>query len=219
MLPLNATSVILCTPGDRSAEDFMMDHDVTVGITIGDAILTRSSTKKFGERVPTKHDIEEMLRAAVRAPDHGMLAPWRFIVLQGAARGILGDAMRAALLAKMGDADLESQERERGKAFRSPVLIVVAASPLKHPKVPEVEQLVAVGAAIQNLWLRARELGFGVAWKTGPHAYDPGVKIALGLDIADHIIGFMHVGEALSAAPVRDAEFASKTRWLGDKDD
>lgn len=178
------------------------------------AISTRSSAKKFSETVPDRSQIEALLAAASRAPDHGLLAPWRFAVLQGESRAVLGDAMRAALLEKVPDADPEIQERERSKAFRSPVLIVVSAVARIHPKVPEIEQFVAVGAAIQNLWLAAIELGLGVAWKTGSHAYHPAVKRALGLGPDEHVIGFVHVGVPLSVGPVRPAEFESKTRWL-----
>jgi nitroreductase len=77
-----------------------------------------------------------------------------------------------------------------------------------------VEQQVAVGAAIQNLWLAAVALGLGVAWKTGNAAYDPVVKEALGVPAGDAIIGFLHVGTPLASAPPREAEFASRTRWL-----
>lgn len=177
-------------------------------------ISSRSSTKKFADTVPGRSQIETLLAAASRAPDHGLLAPWRFTVLQGDARSILGDAMRSALLEKMPDVDASAQERERSKAFRSPVLIVVSAVTQAHPKVPEVEQLVAVGAAIQNLWLAAMELGLGIAWKTGSHAYHPGVKRALGLSGEEQIIGFIHVGIPLTVGPIRPADFESKTRWL-----
>ena len=81
------------------------------------------------------------------------------------------------------------------------MLIVVVAEPKAHPKVPEVEQVVAVGAAIQNLWLAAHSMGYGAAWKTGSHAYDAGVKSALGLRAADQIIGFVHIGRPLSKVP------------------
>lgn len=177
-------------------------------------LLSRSSTKKFADSIPDRSQIETLLAAASRAPDHGLIAPWRFTVLQGESRSLLGDAMRSALLEKMPEADSDAQERERSKAFRSPVLIVVSAVTQSHPKVPEVEQLVAVGAAIENLWLAAEELGLGVAWKTGSHAYHPGVKLALGLSEKEPIIGFLHVGVPLTKAPVRRAEFESKTRWL-----
>jgi nitroreductase len=179
-----------------------------------ETIVSRSSTKKFSDEAVSRDDIEAMLTAAVRAPDHGMLAPWRFIVLQGESRAILGSAMSAALRSRMPEADAETLDREASKAWRSPVLIVVVAEPKAHPKVPEVEQLVAVGAAIQNLWLAAHSMGYGAAWKTGSHAYDSGVKNALGLRPEDHVIGFVHVGHPISKAPVRPADFAAQTQWL-----
>lgn len=179
-----------------------------------ETIVSRSSTKKFSDEAVSRDDIEAVLTAAVRAPDHGMLAPWRFIVLQGESRAILGSAMSAALRSRMPEADAETLDREASKAWRSPVLIVVVAEPKAHPKVPEVEQLVAVGAAIQNLWLAAHSMGYGAAWKTGSHAYDSGVKNALGLRPEDHVIGFVHVGRPTSKAPVRPADFAAQTQWL-----
>jgi len=179
-----------------------------------ETIVSRSSTKKFSDEAVSRDDIEAMLTAAVRAPDHGMLAPWRFIVLQGESRAILGSAMSAALRSRMPEADAETLDREASKAWRSPVLIVVVAELKAHPKVPEVEQLVAVGAAIQNLWLAAHSMGYGAAWKTGSHAYDSGVKNALGLRPEDHVIGFVHVGRPISKAPVRPADFAAQTKWL-----
>ena len=179
-----------------------------------ETIVSRSSTKKFSDEAVSRDDIEAMLTAAVRAPDHGMLAPWRFIVLQGESRAILGSAMSAALRSRMPEADAETLDREASKAWRSPVLIVVVAELKAHPKVPEVEQLVAVGAAIQNLWLAAHSMGYGAAWKTGSHAYDAGVKSALGLRAEDHVVGFLHVGRPTSKAPIRPAEFAARTTWL-----
>ena len=97
-----------------------------------EAIETRSSAKKYTDAVPSREQVEAVLRAAVRAPDHGLLAPWRFAVMQGESRALLGDAMAAALRERTPEADAETLERERSKAFRSPVLIAVAASP-KRP--------------------------------------------------------------------------------------
>ncbi len=182
--------------------------------SVFEAIVSRSSTKKFVETPLARSQIEALLTAAVRAPDHGLIGPWRFTVLEGGARSILGDAMRAALLEKTPEADAEAQHREASKAFRSPALIVVSALPQPHPKVPMVEQLVAVGAAIQNLWIAAHSMGFGAAWKTGSHAYSATVKRALGLADEEQIIGFVHVGVSLSRAVVRSADLAGKVRWL-----
>jgi nitroreductase len=193
-----------------------MENGSTAGAAVSavDLINGRSSTKKFAVTVLAREQVEVLLRAAARAPDHGQLAPWRFTVLQGASRAILGEAMAAALREKTPDADAETAEREASKAWRSPTLIVVSALTQTHPKVPEVEQLVAVGAAVQNLWIAAEALGLGVAWKTGSHAYHAGVKRALGLDAAEQIIGFVHVGVPVSKAPVRPTEISRCTRWL-----
>ncbi|MBU3671013.1 MAG: nitroreductase [Sinobacteraceae bacterium] len=177
-------------------------------------ITSRSSVKKFADEVPSRAQIETLLSAASRAPDHGRLAPWRFAVLQGASREILSRAMQAAFVERNPTADAETFEREGSKAFRSPVLIVVTAVTQEHPKVPEIEQWVAVGAAVQNLWTAAQAVGLGCAWKTGSHAYSAHVLKALDCAPTEKIIGFLHVGVPLAVAPVRPAEFADKTRWL-----
>jgi len=134
--------------------------------------------------------------------------------LQGDSRALLGDAMAVALRTRMPEADEEALSRERGKAFRSPVLIVVSVRPVAHPKVPEIEQWVATGAAIQNLWLAAVSLGLGLAWKTGSAAYDPGVKRALGLAEEEGVVGFLHVGTPLVQSSARPVDSASRSRWL-----
>jgi len=66
-----------------------------------------------------------------------------------------------------------------------------------NPKVPEIEQVIAVGAAAQNLILAAHDLGYGVMWKTGAAAYDSDVKAVVGLKEHDHIVGIIHVGTRL----------------------
>ena len=177
-------------------------------------IAARRSTKRFADLPPTRAQVEALLQAAAAAPDHGQLAPWRFTVLEGASRALLGDAMAAALRSRMPEADEDALARERGKAFRSPVLIVVSVHPVAHPKVPEIEQWVATGAAVQNLWLAAVSLGLGLAWKTGSAAYDPGVKRALGLADEEGVVGFLHVGTPLAQGAPRAVEAASRTRWL-----
>jgi len=193
-----------------------MEQPESVGVAnpVIEAIVSRSSTKKFSDEPVSRSDIEAMLTAAVRAPDHGLLAPWKFIVLQGDSRNLLASAMRSALKARMPEVDAEALDREGSKALRSPVLIAVIAETKAHPKVPEVEQVVSVGAAIQNLWLAAHSLGYGAAWKTGSHAYDAGVKSALGVPPEAQIIGFVHIGRPLQKAPVRSADFAGRTIWL-----
>jgi nitroreductase len=179
-----------------------------------DAILNRSSATKLVEPAPDRAQLETLLRAAARAPDHGRLAPWRFAVMQGEARAILGEAMAELTRERTPDVAPEVLDGERRKALRAPVIVAVAAATRPHPKIPEVEQLAAVAAGIENLILAAGQLGFGTMWKTGPAAYSPIVKRALGFDAADQILGFVYLGTAVSLGPVRGAEIDGVTRWL-----
>lgn len=179
-----------------------------------EAIEGRSSAKKFNDQDVPASMVETLLRCAARAPDHGLLAPWRFVVLLGEGREVFAAALESALRRRHPEADAETVSRERSKAFRSPVLIVVAATIASHPKVPGVEQLLAVGAAVENLLLAARAAGLGTMWKTGGAAYDSVVKTALGLVESDHIVGFIHVGWATEMKPVRSADCTPLTRWV-----
>lgn len=179
-----------------------------------DAIEGRSSAKKFSDQEVSVETVEQLLRCAARAPDHGLLAPWRFVVMLGDGRKIFADALEAALRRRDSAVDPETVERERSKAFRSPVLIAVATSAKPHPKVPAMEQSLAVGAAIENLILAARALGLGTMWKTGGSAYDLGVKHALGFADGDEIAGYIHVGVPIEMKPVRPTEVSAVTRWI-----
>ena len=164
------------------------------------AIETRSSATKLAAPGPDREQLLRILNAGTRAPDHGRLAPWRFIVLEGDARRTLGDAMAEALRARLRDVTPEALDGERRKAERAPVLVVVAASPTPHIKVPESEQVLAVAAAVQNMLLAAHALGVGAMWKTGAVAYHAAAKRALGLAETDHIVAILYLGTALARA-------------------
>jgi nitroreductase len=90
-------------------------------------------------------------------------------------------------------------QRERDKARRAPLVIVVVCRVVPGTKVPIIEQLMAVGAATQNILLGLHNFGYAAAWKTGDAAYDPEVKKALGLNVDDHIVGFVYAGGGLGA--------------------
>jgi nitroreductase len=147
-----------------------------------------------------------MLACAVRAPDHGRLRPWRFVVVREAERARFGELLAAHLKRTQPQASVQAVERERDKALRAPLIIAVAAH--VNPtitKVPEIEQTLSAGAAAQNIMLAAFALGFNAMWKTGGAAYDAAVKRSLGLESTDAIVGFLYIGteappEALPAA-------------------
>jgi len=160
-----------------------------------DAIDTRVSAARLTGPGPTPAQIERLLAAAGHAPDHGRLKPWRLTVLEGAAREAFADAAANAKRARVPTLLDEQVESEREKIRRSPCIVVVGCAVKRDSaKVPEIEQVLAAGAAAQNLFLAAHALGFGVMWKTGAAAYDAGVKAVLGLLPDDHIVAVMHVG-------------------------
>ncbi len=139
--------------------------------------------------------------SAVHAPDHGRLRPWRFIVVRGAARERLGDLFAAHLGRAQPDLSDEARERERLRAFRAPLVVVVAAHCNAAVKIPVIEQTLSAGTAAYAMMLAAYALGFNAMWKTGGPAYDEAVKEALGLEASDAIVGFLYLGTETSASP------------------
>jgi nitroreductase len=162
------------------------------------AVQTRSSAARVGSPGPSPQVLDLLLQAAAHAPDHGRLKPWRFIVLGGATREAFTAAAAEAKRARLPAMTAEQLASERDKFDRSPTIVVVGcAVNREQSKVPEIEQVVAVGAAAQNLFLAAHDLGYGVMWKTGAAAYDPAVKATVGLRPDDHIVAIMHLGARL----------------------
>ncbi|HZA66174.1 MAG TPA: nitroreductase [Geminicoccaceae bacterium] len=144
---------------------------------------------------PDAQMLAEILAAGASAPDHGRLRPWRFIVIRGEARERLGEVFAEALLKRQPDARAEALEQERGRPMRAPVVIaVVLKLDPQHPKIPEIEQILSTGAAVENILLAAHAQGFGAKWLTGANAYDDHVKAALGLTGDDRLAGFVHLG-------------------------
>ncbi len=158
-----------------------------------DALLRRYSGRALSEPAPDDAALELILESATRAPDHGRLRPWRFIVIGSDARNAFGELLADQLRRAKPGASAESLDRERRKAFRAPMIIVVAAA-LQEGKIPEIEQILCAGAAAQNVLHAAFALGFNAVWKTGGAAYDSQVKSALGLAPKDAIVGFLYVG-------------------------
>jgi nitroreductase len=162
------------------------------------AIDTRSSAARLTEPGPTLKHLDRILESGARAPDHGRLEPWRFIVLEGDMREAFTKAAAEAKRVRLPAMTDEQLAGEREKIRRSPMIVVVGcAVNRENTKVPEIEQVVAVGAAAQNLFLTAHDLGYGVMWKTGAAAYDARVKAAVGLEPDDHIVAILHLGTRL----------------------
>jgi nitroreductase len=144
---------------------------------------------------PDEAQIQRLLAAGAAAPDHGVLRPWRFLVVQGEARRALGELFARAVRAADPSASEADVEKQRTAPLRAPLLIVVVAHiQRRQGKFPEIEQICSAAAAAQNILLAAHAMGFAGKWSTGKNAYDPTIKAGLGLEPDDHVIGFLYIG-------------------------
>jgi nitroreductase len=179
-----------------------------------DVLLGRNSAPRLNGNVG-ESQIRTILEAGFRAPDHAMLKPWRILLVEGDAREQLGALFARAKLARDPDQTPEQLARIQGKTLRAPLIIVVAARVVAHPKVPEVEQLLSAGAVAHGMLLASHALGLGAMWRTGEMAYDAVVHEGLGLNDGEKIVGFLYVGEiegkTKSIPIVNVAEMV--TRW------
>jgi nitroreductase len=164
-----------------------------------EALNTRGTAKTYGADAPTREHLAIALQAAVRAPDHGRLRPWRFMLIEGAQRRKFGDLLAASALRRIPALSAGDLQRERDKAMRAPLIIVVACRIVPGTKIPAIEQLLAAGAATQNILLALHAQGYAAAWKTGEAAYDTEVKKALGFAADDHIVAFVYTGGGAGA--------------------
>jgi nitroreductase len=164
-----------------------------------EALNTRNSAKTYGDTAPSKDELAVVLQAAVRAPDHGRLRPWRFMLIAGDQRRKLGDMLAASALRRTPGLSEGDLQRERDKAMRAPLIIVVVCRAVTGTKIPVIEQILAAGAAAQNVLLALHALGYAAAWKTGEAAYDQEVKKALGLAVDDHLVAFIYTGSGAGA--------------------
>ena len=161
-----------------------------------DLLLTRrsGSEKAMEGPGPSKKQIEDILRAGARAPDHGKLFPWRFIVFEGKGRQRMGD-----ILAEVMEAEGERAkqvEEERNRFLRAPLVIGVISAAREQHKIPVWEQELSAGAVCQNILIAAAALGFVGNWLTEWYAYHPAVKAKMGLQPGERVAGFIYIGTA-----------------------
>jgi nitroreductase len=161
------------------------------------SLLSRASVKTLGDPGPGDAELRAIFEAAVRAPDHGKLRPWRFFVIRGDARRHLSDLFAAGVKRRDPGANDAQIEKEREKPLRAPLTIAVAAKITAGHKVPEIEQLLSAGAAAMNILNAIHTLGFAARWVTGANCYDAEFRREFGLDATDRLIGFIHVGTPL----------------------
>ncbi|ACK49424.1 nitroreductase [Methylocella silvestris BL2] len=160
--------------------------------------------------VPTTEQIATLLAIASRVPDHGKLAPWRFIVFEGEARERAGAMIAEVFRDAHPEADEKRLEIEKNRLSLAPLVIGVVSRAATHPKIPEWEQVLSAGAACMNLVVAANAMGFATCWLTEWFGYDRDVLSRLGLRPGEKMAGFVHIGR-------NDAEREDRIRpALGD---
>lgn len=180
-------------------------------------IESRRSTPILVDPAPNDEQVKKVLRSAQLAPDHGRLKPWRFIVVKGEARYALGELYLQAALSDNADLSDERKERIRKMPLRAPLIIIAATKVVENHKVPVLEQVLATGAAVQNILLSIQSMKYGSMWRTGEMAYSNIVKEGLGLRSEDVIVGFLYIG-SIGAEPKARPELdysACCTEWWG----
>lgn len=150
---------------------------------------------------PTLAQLETMLTLAARVRDHGALAPWRFIVVEGEARTALAGRLAAACIAEARDAPAQEQAQKTVQKLKwlfgtPPLVIVVVSRPDATAKIPVQEQVLSAGAVCMNLMTAATVLGFGTNWLTGWASANPAARPILGLAEGESVAGVIPVGTA-----------------------
>lgn len=158
------------------------------------ALQTRVSAPRVKAPAPDRQTLEQILKAGFRTADHGLLKPWRFLVIQGESLQKLADLFADAMRADAPDSSEVEINTLRSKALRAPLIVVGIACPKTGTKVPVSEQLLSAGGALQNMLTAAFALNIGAVWRTGPMATHPVVMNGLGLAAGESIIGFLYMG-------------------------
>lgn len=165
------------------------------------ALLSRVSVPRVVEPGVNDEELDLILRAGLRACDHGRLHPYRFILMEGEARESLGEAMSEYLHGDLEEVSEEAIEATKNKALRAPTLLSVVFSPKEHDKVPETEQLVSAGCAAQMIVTAAHMLGIGAVWRTGNAAYSGEVAQTLGLHDHEQVVAMIYLGRPAAERP------------------
>lgn len=184
--------------------------------TVIDFLQTRRSRplKLLGLPVPDAAQLDDMLRAAARVPDHGKLEPWRFLVLTGPACLRISDQI-AAYGAET-DRDPEKVAKAQATFAQSHLIVAVIASPKPSDKVPTIEQTLSTGAVCVSLVNAALAFGWGANWLTSWVAHDqPFTARVLGLAPQEWVAGFVHLGTTDATPPDRQRpDMSAITQWV-----
>ncbi|MFT0211220.1 nitroreductase family protein [Pseudomonas sp. F1_0610] len=163
-----------------------------------DLLLTRTSSARLSEPAPTAEQRTLLFKAAMRAPDHGLLQPWRFISIEGEARNKLSQIFADELMQQEPGISTEKIEKTKGLLLRAPLVVAVIFTPKQDHKVTSLDQLLAAGCAAHSILQSAFAQGLGAIWRTGDMISSQAVLTALELKPEEKIVGFIYLGNNLT---------------------
>lgn len=153
------------------------------------------SPKRLVEPGPSASELRQMFRSAAAAPDHGLVQPWRFVIVPPDKRALLAEVFALALVDRDPGATLEQIETAREKAYRAPVLMLVVAQLGDcEPPIPVLERMVSVGAAVQNVLLMAQGQGYGTGLTSGQAMQSPRMRELFSLKPGEEAVCFLNIG-------------------------
>lgn len=175
-------------------------------------LVNRRSASRLAEPAPAGEALQNIIRAGMRAPDHGTLQPWRFHIIEQAGRDRFSQLLERA--ARDDRQDDKAIEKAKQAPYRAPMIITVVAHCEEHPKVPAWEQVVSAGCAVMAMQMAAAAQGFNGIWRSGAWTEHPAVKEAFGCREQDMIVGFLYLGTpqlkaATTVLPPDSAPFVS----------
>lgn len=181
-------------------------------------LLSRQSNPHLTAPEPNAAELDFILSAGMRVPDHGGLKPWHFTIASGNALSTLADIFVDAATKdglERGQIDQQKLSKAANMPFRAPMIIIVSTVFSEHPKVPKQEQLIAAALTVHAMQLAAFSLGLGAMWRTGEFCYHLEVKKALGVIDDNEIVGFLYVGSEAKALPRKPSHaYSSKVSYL-----
>ncbi len=181
-----------------------------------DAIRSRRTVKKMDPGLePARSDIEAIIEAATWAPNHHLTEPWRFVVIEKDARRRLGEALAAAMERHSAEPlPPERLAKEREKPLSAPVIVVLIGAPKTGEGISPQEEMVAAGAALQNMLLAAHSLGLATSVRTGLHAYSDEMKSFFGIGPGESLIGMVYIGYVTGVTPPgKRSSHRDKVTW------
>ena len=159
------------------------------------ALHSRNSVGLLIEPGPNKQQLDNIIKAGIRACDHGWLRPWKYLVIEGSALKKFGNVLEKTKSTMEGRTlDKDEAEKIRSKALRAPMIIAVVAKIVEHPKVPEIEQIMSAAASAQMMMTAAHAQGIGAIWRSGALMFEKTMHSELNLNDNDSLVGFIYLG-------------------------